>query len=406
MTALMTFVKTDCPECSERILLDVNNGYGYCMYCGSKVEPEGLHRISSPLRSTLRRELECDDPYEGQPWYGDASRVMALLKDGDVQDSAELLKGIFESVQDDEARKDIADFVDTEIVEWIASIIDDQDPKPYGGRARSLYKVMSSYIDDCLPSPILDMAMLQLHMELASISEPDRAKPLLVTLGNIAFDYLSCITNANAAMDCISGLCTLGREAYEAVYSGEDASDGNEEPARFYKTIVYLFMGFIKAMEGKTQKDMVKVNRAIVSRGIDVPVGYLEQAYEGVVAGDMDACSDGLDQYISYMVEGPEDARVQKAKKRRARSPVRWPRTRSYKNRKSYRGFIGTPQDGAGDDCYEGSLFRRIGEGDRGCAPYHQAHRIAYPGTGRQEALSGHQAVHRAGDRGRILLRL
>lgn len=70
----MTFVRTDCPSCGEAILLDTVNGTGYCMYCGSKVEPEGITKITPTVRVVISTVAKKRDEYDDKPWRADLSR--------------------------------------------------------------------------------------------------------------------------------------------------------------------------------------------------------------------------------------------------------------------------------------------------------------------------------------------
>lgn len=317
MLASMTFVKTECPECGETVILDVVNGYGYCMYCGGKVEPEGLRRLPSPLRFSLIKELRSEDSLVSEPWFDDVHEAVRLMLSGDADAASAIIVKVYGSVGEGEERARISSALELEALEAIASVIDGNEAEPYRGGLLDLSEVMKEF-DDVYPSDVINICMMQ--MTIGKILDADSAKSILVTLFYLARDALVLTRGVAETKDLLGQICAISTDVAVAAYPVPSDADKSEESARCFKFLIDLWDMLSVVSEGMTQKDLVKVNRTLSSTGYGEVLEALGEAFSK--AGDAEGgYQEAMQRYV-LLVCGILSSDSRKAGKRsKARSP-------------------------------------------------------------------------------------
>lgn len=317
----MTFVKTDCPECGERILLDVANGYGYCMYCGAKVAPEGLVLLPSPLRVTLRRELDADDPYAGRPWYGRVCDAGDMLRSGDPEGAASAVREAFAMETDEGSRADIVDAVDAEIIETIVSVIDSQDPVPYRGGMRAVFDVCDEEAGMGLTTRFMDLCLLQFSMEAGRAKDEARVGAMIVSIAYLVRDYLSMVRRPEDVYKVLVTSCSIMQDLADGAYP-EDYDDGrfdDREDIRCMMMLMHLSVLFSMELDRMSQKELVRLNRSIATKDPSGAMSDLDEAYSKLTSPDKEAFMEPMERYADFMLypDNPTPRKAaRKAKKR------------------------------------------------------------------------------------------
>ena len=316
MSADMTFVKTDCPECSERILMDVVNGYGHCMYCGAKVEPEGIIRISAPLSASIRIELETDPPYAAEPWFGPVGEAASEAVAGDSDGASAAMAEVLGSLEGQEAKDCAAHSFELQAIDAIASLSDALEPLSYRGGLAPVFESMSGDAE-CDLQAAVDMCLLQMTMVVQSLRDNDReaAKAVIVTLFNLARDYMPYLRTAADVKNYIGSVSRIVGDAADIAYADSTEDPERKEEATLCSDFLFnLTLLFIRGTKEMTQKETVKVNRAIAAAGIDDALADIDRAFELVPQGDEDAVCDLMMRYADYMIGGPASSRAPKPK--------------------------------------------------------------------------------------------
>lgn len=315
----MTFVKTDCPECSERILMDVVNGYGHCMYCGAKVEPEGIIRISAPLSASIRIELETDPPYAEESWFGPVGEAAAKAVAGDSDAASSMMADIIGSLEDQEAKDCAAHSFELQAIDAIASLSDSLEPTSYRGGLAPVFASLSGTAECDLQSTV-DMCLLQMTMVVQSLRDNDReaAKAVIITLFNLARDYMPNLRTAADVKNYVGSVSRIVGEASDVAYADYAEDPERKEEATLCSDFLFnLTLLFIRGTKEMTQKETVKVNRALAAAGIDEALADIDKAFEMVPQGDEDAVCDLMMRYADYMIGGPASSRAPKPKARK-----------------------------------------------------------------------------------------
>lgn len=318
----MTFVKTDCPECGERILLDIVNGYGYCMYCGAKVDPEGLTVLPSPIRVTLRRALEAEDPYAGAPWYGRVRDAGAMLRSGDTEGAVSAIREAFSLAGgSDDARADVVDAVDTEIIETIVSVIDSQDAVPYRGGMMEVFDVCEEEAGMGLTTQFMDLCLLQYTMEAGRSKDRDRVGAIMVSIAYLLRDYLSVVRRPDDAYGVLMTASSIMSNLADAAYpDGCRDEPSSREDMRCLKLVMRLALIFSYEMEGMPQKSIVKLNRSVMSKDFSEALADLNEAYSKLTDPDEEAFLEPAERYADFMLF--PDQPVKQSRKAKGRSSL------------------------------------------------------------------------------------
>ncbi len=313
----MTFVKTDCPECSERILMDVVNGYGYCMYCGARVEPEGIMRIPAPMNASIRIELESDPPYVKEPWFVPVGEAASKAFEGDSDGASAIILDALDSVDGQEDRDRIVHSFELQAIDAIVSASDSVEPSSYRGGLAPVFDAIRRKAE-CDLQATVDMCMLQMTMVVQSLRDADReaAKAAVVTLFYLTRDYMPYLRTAADVKNYLGSVGRIVGAATDIAYA-----DSMEDPERMEEATMcsdFLFnlaLLFVQGTKDMTQKETVKVNRAIAAAGIDEALEAIDRAFDLVPQGDEDAVCDCMMRYSAYMIRGPPSSRPSKAKK-------------------------------------------------------------------------------------------
>lgn len=290
----MTFVKTECPECGETVILDAVNGYGYCMYCGGKIELEGLRRLPSPLRFSLIKELRVEDPTISEPWFGDVCEAVRLMLSGDVDAGSALIAKVYESVDGDDERARVSSALELEALEAISIVIDGNAVEPYRGGLLDLSEAMKKF-DDVYPSDVINICMVQ--MIIGKLMDPDSAKTILITLFYLARDALVLARGASEAREVLGQICTITMDVAVTAYPEPSDADKSEEAACCFKFLMDLWDMLSTVSEGMTQKDLVKVKRALSSTGYGEVLEALGEAFSKVKDAD-GSCQEPMQRYV------------------------------------------------------------------------------------------------------------
>lgn len=295
--ASMTFVKTECPECGETVILDVVNGYGYCMYCGAKVEPEGLRRLPSPLRIALMKELRCDDPFLSEPWYGDLCEAVRLMLSGDSDEGAAVIRGIYGSAADDEERAKVSSTLELEVLDAIVSVIDGDGSRPYRGGFLDVIGVMKEF-DEAYSPEIINLCLVQ--MTAGTYVDRDVAKAILISLFYLARDSLVLTRGAAETKEILGHICAIVMDVVVKAYPDVSDVDISEEAAGCFKFLMDLWGTLIAATDEMTQKDYVKVNRILSATGYAEVLTALGEAFFRAKDGE-EAYKEPMYRYVSLI---------------------------------------------------------------------------------------------------------
>lgn len=317
----MTFVKTDCPECGERIMLDVVNGYGYCMYCGAQVAPEGLTVLPSPLRVALRRELDADDPYDGRPWYGRVSDAGGMLRSGDPDGAAAAIREAFSLASDDDDRRDLVDAVDAEIIETIVSVIDSQDPVPYRGGMRPIFDVCEEEAGLGLTTQFMDLCLLQYSMDAGRTKDPDRVGAMLISIAYLVRDYLSMVRRPDDVYKVLVTAASIMRDMAETAYPDgyDDGRLDGREDIRCLRMMLHLSLLFSMELDRMPQKELVRLNRSIAAKDPAQAMADLDEAYSKLTDPDDEAFVEPMERYADFMLYPDSPAPRKNARKGKRR---------------------------------------------------------------------------------------
>ena len=314
MRTCMTFVKTECPECAETIIMDVVNGYGYCMYCGAKVEPEGLRRFSSPLRIAIRKELEFDDPSISEPWYEDVCEAISLMLSGEKDAGAALIRSVYGSAKDDDEMARISNTLSMEILEYVVSVMDRDEGEPYRGGALDIIGVIREF-DDIYPTEILDLCLAQ--MTIGTFVSGEIAKTTLISISYLAQDLLTLSRSATDAVELLGHICSLATEIARSAYPEDSDIDRSEEAVRRLMFLMDAWSAMLAVTDEMTQKDHVKANRALSASGFDEVLASLEEAFSKAMDGE-DAYREPLYRYVWLMCGSPSQGSRKGGKRSKA----------------------------------------------------------------------------------------
>lgn len=293
----MTFVKTECPECGETVILDVVNGYGYCMYCGAKVEPEGLRRLSSPVRIALMKELRYDDPFMSEPWFGEVCEAVRLTFSGDSEAGSALIRKVYESVGDGDDRTKVSNALEMEVLEAIVSVIDGDGSQPYRGGFLDIIEVMKDF-DEIYPSEIIDLCLVQ--MTAGKYVNRDVAKAILISLFYLARDSLVLTRGATETKESLGHICAIVMDVVVTAYPEVLDIDISEEAASCFKFLMDMWGTLLTATDEMTQKDIVKANRTLSAKGYGEVLTALGDAFSKAKDGE-EAYKEPMYRFISLL---------------------------------------------------------------------------------------------------------
>ncbi len=302
----MTFVKTDCPECGERILLDVVNGYGYCMYCGAKVEPEGLSGIPAPVRSVLRRELDSDDPYEGRSWYPLVREAGLLMRKGDFDAACGRVRQAFDIAVPENEGEDVTDAVDSELIEAVLAVTEDPDQEPYRGGMERILEITSEHAEDGITPMFFEMFIIQFMYDSVRRRDVDRARQVLVSVTYVLRDALRVSTRPEDMYRLLMSTASVMKDVGVAYPDGaEDGEYADDEGVKCYRFVLNLTLLFASVMDGISQKELSRINRASSSVDRAEANAILDEAYAVLAGPDPGSYIVPLTAYVDTAIPRP-----------------------------------------------------------------------------------------------------
>lgn len=298
----MTFYKTDCPECCEKIILDVINGFGYCMYCGAKVEPEELVPLPNSLRETIFLELNKDDVAE--PWDVKVSESIDLAQSGDIDGCIAGLRSVLENAENKQT-DDILDSIDKAIVNWIISGITDRNLPMYEGGAHDVYEGIKDLVGEGMDYAIVNVCRMHMSMISNNLNDPEMAKRLIKTTFMVLKDYINDIHNLEELVDFITGLNYITHNAINIAYpnANENKNEYMDEPTfRYYNFLLHLAFMAINETKGMKRKDLVKINRSVSAGDMSEALKDINSAIDLVLDKDPDAYFEPFKKYMDHML--------------------------------------------------------------------------------------------------------
>lgn len=290
----MTFYKTDCPECCERILLDVINGYGYCMYCGAKVEPQDLIPIQNALREAISIEIEKED--ENNPWNKPIAEGIKMAQSGDIDGCIEKLRSAITDADKNEL-DDVEDDINRSIIDWIVCGISDENVPLYNGGAKKIYDGLDGLIENGMDGVIPNVCQMHIAVISTNIHDPDKAKRLITVAFMLFRDKVESLSNADELMDFLSAIRTSCRNVFFTAYPDDNKEEeySKEMAFRYYGFIAHLMFMISQLTRDLKRKELVKVNRLVSAADRTEALISLDKA--------MDSLSDNLDEYFEPMCE-------------------------------------------------------------------------------------------------------
>lgn len=290
----MTFYKTDCPECCERILLDVINGYGYCMYCGAKVEPQDLIPIQNTLREAISIEINKDDV--SNPWSKPLAESIGMAQSGDIDGCIKGLRDILEKT-DKNKMDEVVDDIDKSIVDWIISGISDDNLPSYNGGAKEIYEGIRDLVGDGMNNMIINICQMHLAVISTNINNPDKAKRLITTAFMLFNDKVDDFSNLDELMEFLTAIHPSCRNVINMAYpdAGNDEKYSEEMPFRYYNFLSHLIFVLSNETRGLKRKELIKINRQVSAMDNTEAVMNIRKA--------MDSLSDNPDDYFGPMIQ-------------------------------------------------------------------------------------------------------
>lgn len=274
----MVLSKATCPECCERIVVDIVNGYGYCMYCGAKVDTSDAVPLSSAYRNALRVELE-NTSDEG-PWYGEVVSAFRSIRSGDAEDGLAELDRI---ISDNEVSNQVMDAIENQMIEWVVNSIDEGEP--YRGGVLDVVNVMNAY-EDFPPKVFLPVAMVQMGIKSRSIINRETAQMFIVSLFHFTRDYIPQYNNIFDFINICEHLSDLLDAVCDLATEGDDERALAKEANGYHSFLSHLCFMIFMSTENMSQKDMVKVNRKLGSMDADTLFRDLDIAFDNVMKGE------------------------------------------------------------------------------------------------------------------------
>ncbi len=120
----MTFMKMDCPECAERILVDSCNDIGYCMYCGAEVETHEAVTIYPDLDHVIRDFLDDDREETEYDWFNDLMHASEVLMDEGPESATPLFVALHREDMGEEESAHLYNCIRQEFGTWISTCHD------------------------------------------------------------------------------------------------------------------------------------------------------------------------------------------------------------------------------------------------------------------------------------------
>lgn len=282
--------KTTCSECCERIVVDIVNGYGYCMYCGAKVDTSDSMPLTSAFRNALKVELENNE--DEKPLYREIVATFKTITGGDIQEGIRALDGIMAGGASSE---EVMNIVDSQVIEWIVNSIDDDTP--YRGGVMQVIEWINRY-EEVSVKNYLWMVLMQLSIKSQAIINKVEARMFLISLFHFVRDYIPQFRNIIELINVCDRIDSILECMDKVLGSDEDDSDLGKASHRCSELLHHLcFMALISGDE-MSQKEIVKANRALASKDPTVAMALLSKAFDTAEAG-----GDFFEPLLGYFQE-------------------------------------------------------------------------------------------------------
>lgn len=278
----MVLSKATCPECCERIVVDIVNGYGYCMYCGCKVDTGDAVPLPSAYRNALKVELE-NTSNEG-PWRRDIVSAFDLIGDGDMDSGLQELRKVISDNRSSEG--DVMDAIDNQIIEWMVNGVDDD--MPYRGGVLDIVSMLNEFTDTP-PKMFLSLIVMQFGIKSRSITNPDTARLFLVSVFNFMREYIPLFNNVYdliTVCEQLNDILAAIEEVAPPVEPDEERwTDVDWEAYRCEGFLHQLCFLMVMRIDKLSQKETVKINRTLASKDLTSVFMALDEAFAIALTG-------------------------------------------------------------------------------------------------------------------------
>ena len=107
-----------CEKCEKQVIYQSVNGFGYCMYCGSKLDDNDSYELGSAVGALLNEELAKGD-HQGKKWSNDYLRFTEAVNSYDFKKASAIVRKIQNNNESTEDINDtIIDFLKMKFVEF------------------------------------------------------------------------------------------------------------------------------------------------------------------------------------------------------------------------------------------------------------------------------------------------
>ena len=283
----MVLSKATCPECCERVVVDIVNSYGYCMYCGYRIDTEDSTPLPSAFRNALKVELE--DMKGFSDWYASVVSAFDTIFQGDMESGIVSLRKVIDENMDD--LEEVLNSIDTQAIEWVVNGVDCDNI--YRGGVLRIVDLMNEY-EEVPPKIFLSLIIMQMGIKSRSITNPVVAKDFIVSLFNVILEYIPFLNNVGDIINTCEQINTILQQSMVTAYPRGEVED--DEAFRCGNFLHQLCLTLIIRIDHMTQKEVVKVNRALMTKDLTAAMDEFHEAFMCVSDG-----RDYTDHIMAYV---------------------------------------------------------------------------------------------------------
>lgn len=298
----MVLSKATCPECCERVVVDIVNSYGYCMYCGYRIDTEDSTPLPSAFRNALKVELEDMRGYSD--WYKSVISAFDTIFQGDMDAGIESLRKVIDENTDD--MEEVLNSIDTQAIEWVVNGVDCDNT--YRGGVLRIVELMNEY-EEVPPKIFLSLIIMQMGIKSRSITNPDMAKDFIVSLFNVIMEYIPFLNNVGDIINTCEQINNILQQSMVTAYPRGEVED--DEAFRCGNFLHQLCLTLIIRIDHMTQKEVVKINRSLMTRDLTVAMDEFHEAFLCVSDG-----RDYTDHIMAYVQNLFDDVPALSTKKK------------------------------------------------------------------------------------------